>query len=388
MAESTLKFFVFLLLFISSCLLQQPALNNGGAEESFSWLMLKPDLKNRYYDADFSFPLGLKWNFETGANVYSSPAVYNNVVYFGSSNGNVYALSLASGKLLWSFSAELPITSSPLIARENGKAYVFAASWDKHVYKLDVESGALVSKTKLEPFTGSSPLLYEDYVIIGGGKILYAINKTTLNKIWSFETNGTIIGSPAVFNNIAFIGSWDKNLYAANLENGNLIWNFSATDSISSSPALGKGAVFFGSDDGFLYALSAEDGKLIWSFGAGDKIYSSPVFDEMGGAGNTVYFASFGGNIYAVKDGEEVWRFYAGAGSKLYSSPLLTGNALFIGAENGKLYALDKENGKMLWSYDVGEAIYSSPVPAKIGERKMMLIGSKKGLYAFEEMKK
>jgi len=382
MPKNKLWFFVLFLLFISSCLIQEPKLNDSGAKESFSWLMFKPDLKNRYYNASFSFPLGLKWNFETDANVYSSPVIYNSVIYFGSSNGNAYALSLASGKMLWSFSAELPITSSPLIARENGNAYVFAASWDKNIYKLDAESGELVSKTKLEPFTGSSPLLYGDYIIIGGGKNLYALNKSTMNKIWSFETNGTVTGSPALFNNLVFIGSWDKNLYAVNLENGNLIWSFSASDAISSSPAIENGILYFGSDDGFLYALSAEDGKLTWSFKANDKVYSSPAFDE---SSKIAYFGSFDGNVYAARDGEELWRFYAGG--KIYSSPLLTGNALFIGTETGKLYALDKETGKMLWSYDVGEAIYSSPVPAKVGEKKMILIGSKKGLYAFEEMR-
>jgi len=37
--------------------------------------------------------LGLKWNYTTGGNVGSSPAVVNGVVYVGSDDHNVYALS-------------------------------------------------------------------------------------------------------------------------------------------------------------------------------------------------------------------------------------------------------------------------------------------------------
>jgi hypothetical protein len=36
---------------------------------------------------------GIKWKFKTGSRVTSSPAVYNGRVYFGSTDGNVYAIS-------------------------------------------------------------------------------------------------------------------------------------------------------------------------------------------------------------------------------------------------------------------------------------------------------
>jgi len=35
---------------------------------------------------------GFLWSYQTGGNIYSSPAVVNGVAYFGSYDGNVYAV--------------------------------------------------------------------------------------------------------------------------------------------------------------------------------------------------------------------------------------------------------------------------------------------------------
>src|SRR5215475_5570874 len=59
--------------------------------------------------------LSLLWKFDTGKPVKSSPAIQGKRVFFGSADGNVYALDLADGKKAWSFSAGAPVESSPLI---------------------------------------------------------------------------------------------------------------------------------------------------------------------------------------------------------------------------------------------------------------------------------
>ena len=37
------------------------------------------------------------WSYQTGGNIYSSPAVVNGVAYFGSYDGNVYAVGQNAG---------------------------------------------------------------------------------------------------------------------------------------------------------------------------------------------------------------------------------------------------------------------------------------------------
>ena len=45
----------------------------------------------------------LLWNYTTGDKVTSSPAVADGYVYFGSYDGNVYAINAADGTFVWNF---------------------------------------------------------------------------------------------------------------------------------------------------------------------------------------------------------------------------------------------------------------------------------------------
>ena len=46
---------------------------------------------------------GIKWKFKTQSRVYSSPAEINGVVYFGSTDHNLYAVDANDGSLKWKF---------------------------------------------------------------------------------------------------------------------------------------------------------------------------------------------------------------------------------------------------------------------------------------------
>jgi hypothetical protein len=53
---------------------------------------------------------GVKWKFHTSGQVISSPAVINGIVYFGSTDGNLYAVDAASGTLKWKFATQSWVT--------------------------------------------------------------------------------------------------------------------------------------------------------------------------------------------------------------------------------------------------------------------------------------
>ncbi len=51
----------------------------------------------------------------------SSPALVDGVVYVGSKDGSLYALSVGTGRLLWRYATGQPVASSPIVA--SGRAY-------------------------------------------------------------------------------------------------------------------------------------------------------------------------------------------------------------------------------------------------------------------------
>jgi len=56
-----------------------------------------------------------RWTFKTGGPIWSSPAVAGDSVYFGSSDGSVYALDTVSGKAVWQFETAGPVYGSPTV---------------------------------------------------------------------------------------------------------------------------------------------------------------------------------------------------------------------------------------------------------------------------------
>jgi eukaryotic-like serine/threonine-protein kinase len=67
----------------------------------------------------------------------SSPAIERGVVYFGSGDGNVYAVDAASGAMKWKFQTGDVVHASPALA--DGTVYI--GSWDTFFYALDATTG-------------------------------------------------------------------------------------------------------------------------------------------------------------------------------------------------------------------------------------------------------
>jgi outer membrane protein assembly factor BamB len=79
----------------------------------------------------------LKWKYNAGLYVTSSPAVSDDTVYFGGNN-YIYALDATTGQEKWSFqTGDNPVFSSPVVS--NGTVY--CGSCDQHIYALDAATG-------------------------------------------------------------------------------------------------------------------------------------------------------------------------------------------------------------------------------------------------------
>ena len=109
----------------------------------------------------------LRWRFETGDVIRSSPTVTGGAVYVGSNDNHVYALDAATGVLLWKHDTGGWVQYSPVVS--GGRVYLGALSdGDYKVHAFDASSGALVWVAAM-PY----PVGPEFTVTIAGGK-LYA----------------------------------------------------------------------------------------------------------------------------------------------------------------------------------------------------------------------
>jgi eukaryotic-like serine/threonine-protein kinase len=78
---------------------------------------------------------------------------------------------------------------------------------------------------------------------------------------WRFDTHAKILSSPAVANDVVYVGSFDGKLYAVNAQTGAAVWSFQTDGPVNSSPAVDNGTVYFSSLDGNVYAVDAGTGN-------------------------------------------------------------------------------------------------------------------------------
>ncbi len=137
-----------------------------------------------------------KWKFEVGSRVPSSPAVSGGVVYFGAYDGNFYALDAVTGGLKWKFKTEgerrfagkhlhgvQPVSETMpdpfdcyLSSPVPWKGAVYFGSGDGNIYALDAVSGKLNWKFKTGDVVHASPAIADDTVFIGSwDSYFYAI---------------------------------------------------------------------------------------------------------------------------------------------------------------------------------------------------------------------
>lgn len=187
--------------------------------------------------------------------------------------------------------------------------------------------------------------------------------------LWKIKTEGPVISSPVIIDDMVYIGSGDNNLYAINATSGITKWVYKTQGPIHSTPLVAKGKVLFLSYDGFFYALNLSDGKLIWKFKTeGESKFKvksyynanfAPDFWDFYlssaiASNDLVYFGSSDTNIYAldIESGEKVWNYKTGG--NIHSSPAIYENSLVVGSWDSKIYCLNASTGTENWSYTTG----------------------------------
>jgi outer membrane protein assembly factor BamB len=217
--------------------------------------------------------------------------VANGRLYFGSTDGYLYALDQNDLTPIWAYHAPAGIRSSPAV----DGTWIYFGCDDGKVYALN-DTGTLPQK-KWELYTGyagqfeSSPCVANDMVFIGSNyqaHSIFAVNKTSGASIWNYTVSQqvTIDASPAFSEGIVYFAAGNK-AYAlqANVDPGSYLETDPAirrwSRDIYSQPtscAIADGKVFVETSNGLAYALNKTNGLYIWSYTfPNNYVYSSPI---------------------------------------------------------------------------------------------------------------
>jgi outer membrane protein assembly factor BamB len=145
-----------------------------------------------------------------------------------------------------------------------------------------------------------------------------------------------------------------------------------ALQNAPNDPLVVQDKVIVGTDQGQLRAYRCKDGSSVWIHQHGVRIYHRPCSD-----GERIYFSSEKG-LTAVKidDGTEVWRFSNASCSDGPTLALAEEGKVFVGGNDGNLYALDAKTGKQVWVSDfVADA---PPEPPGFAGKGALMLGKTK----------
>ena len=271
----------------------------------------------------------------TTDNFSSRIAVGNdNRVYFTTSS-YLNVVDCSNGVLEWQYPTYSPPSaignSPPLIDTSNN---VLFGTTDSYLYSINGVNRTFNWRYGLENNISESYISIQTTPVIGNNNNIYAF---TGDKIYDFSGNNPPVppSLPIVpmymldkkhTNVTSYYGpsitilptiKWSTNFVSSN-------WFVSPSISIAYD-----GTLYLGSNDGYVYALNSSNGSNKWRVPIQNPITQS----------------------------------YANSPKAIYTTPVIsTDGTIYIGTNEGYLFALNPTNGSIKWNYNAGYPLQSSPI--------------------------
>ncbi len=292
------------------------------------------------------------WDFKVEDEVRGTPELYEDFLYIGAYDNNLYALKAASGEFLWKYPTEGGIVSKPVVYESN----VIFGSEDHRLYVVSNRNGRITWTYYTNGPIRSSPRIAEGHIFIGSDDShLHAINAITGRRAWSVEVGAPLRSTPLVHQDHVYFGTESGDFYCLDF-GGSVRWRFNARRAITSSPVISQGVVYFGSVDLTLYALDAKTGWVIWRFRLGKPSITSPIISD-----NLLFTGAVDGVIYCIEtsSAKEIWRYTTE--HQVTGSPIIHKDLLYCGSVDGNLYCLEYRTGRLRWKFKTNGPITGTP---------------------------
>lgn len=257
----------------------------------------------------------------------STPVADSNNVYTLDAEGIVRAFELANGEEVW----EKKLKPSNKKAKDNSMS----------------GAGIALKGDKL-------------FVTTGFGQV-FALNKNDGNIMWNHDIKSPIRIAPSVDDELVIIQSLDNGIFALNVNTGNELWKDKLEEETTTmigggAPAYSasKDLVLAGFSNGQIQAYKASTGTPLWSewvvpssstesLSDITAIKANPIIDN-----DIAYVVGYNGPMVAIdiRTGAKIWQREISSASQ----PWLAGNFLFVLTEDSDLVAINKQDGKIVWT--------------------------------------
>jgi len=297
------------------------------------------------------------------------PAIDNGLVFAASDKGELVAVNLDTGHLVWiKRFKKMQFSAGP----GAGLGKVVVGSTKGWVLALDAASGKELWRRRVNSELLSAPAIGEKVVVMRSvdGR-LHGFDSNDGKELWSVEQQvprlslrGTAI--PVIAKEIAVCGFDNGKVMAVSLATGDTVWDTALASphgrteldrlvDIDSSVSIVGDNVFATGFQGRTAMLALDSGQIWWA-------HDMSSYRGLAADAENLYVTQSDGVVVALRqrDGSELWR-----NDKLkrraLSAPALTSTALALADFQGYLHWLDKTTGELVARERVAKFRVSNP---------------------------
>ncbi len=207
----------------------------------------------------------LTWKYETEQSIRAAPVLDGTQIYLPSNDGHIHVLDM-EGQLLWQFETDATkldngnlglikrgIYNQPTLA---DNLLVFG-SRDGNTYAVDVKTQQEKWRFSFGSTWAMSNSVDEAVVFVGWStnNKVSAHDLASGQKLWDRTLGAHNYTKALPLESTVVFGSADGNIYGLDKNNGEERWSVEIGAEIYSSPSHAEDLIIFGADDGALYAI-------------------------------------------------------------------------------------------------------------------------------------
>lgn len=250
--------------------------------------------------------------------------------------------------------------------------FVYAASAAGEIVKINAATGVQQWRIKAGEKLSGGVGVGANTVLVGTAQGSVLAYDFAGKALWKAKLSSEVLSVPRVFVDVVIVRAGDNHIFGINLNDGSRKWVYErASPSLSLRSSAGiavdSGAVYAGFAGGKMVSLRADNGNVLWEASVAQPkgvteieriadITSLPVVD-----GPLVYAVAYQGKIAAVDrtNGRVVWSRDISS----YSGISVEDGKVFVSHSVGSVYSLDYTSGKTFWRQaDLANRKLTAPV--------------------------
>jgi outer membrane protein assembly factor BamB len=236
---------------------------------------------------------------------------------------------------------------------------VYVAGHGGDVVALDLRTGRLLWRVKTRAPLAGGTAATADLLLVGSSDgQLFAFNAVTGDRRWNVRLNGEVLAAPAIADKLIAVRTVDGKLHGLSPTDGHELW--AAEQQVprlslrgTAQPLIVGDVVLCGFDNGKVLAVNGNDGSVQWEatvtppHGRTELERLSDIDSAVSVSGHDVYAIGFQGRVamLALDNGQIWWSHEATS----YRGLSLDDDTLYVADSNGQVAALKARTGAEVW---------------------------------------